>query len=345
MLGAFRPTFLALFAATLCMACGGLRATTDGGLRDLGRSSYPILVMAEPEFNFEHTPAELYIRTLGLVNHLVVDYDIPVVAPWEADVVPSQQWPHGRRLFTELIASNGLDPDNVLMLIFRIHQSGTERVVRQPVDFGGGTELSYNPEVRVELVVRQANGEEDLFSIEVEFKEDVYAIPDDPDSAIERPLLRDAVQVAAAAVALEFRETFPARTTGTGVDPTGLYNGRQIFTFGAGAGDPLTTQWAEMGPLELRLVHFDWLQRVEPSMTAQDAEFFEEVQSGVLLNSASPQMEIAGVLPGDYVVGVNGNPALGLHTIERGFLLTGPGDAVRLDVLRSGVVQRFYVER
>ena len=345
MLGNLRPTFFVLVTALLCTACGGLRAKTDGTLGDLGRSSYPILVMAEPEFNFEHTPAELYVRTLGLVNELVIDHDIPVVAPWEADVAPSQQWPHGRRLFTELIASNGLDPDNVLMLIFRIHQSGTERVVRQPADFGGGTELSYNPEVRVELAVRQANGEEDLFAIEVEFKEDVYAIPDDPDAAIDRPLLRDALEVAAAALALEFEETFPARSRGTGVDPTGLYNGSQIFTFGAGAGIPLAAEWSELDPLELRLVHFDWLQRVEPAMTAQDAEFFETVEPGVLLHSASTQMETAGVRPGDYVVGINGNPALGLHTVERGFLLTGPGDAVRMDVLRSGVVQRFYVER
>lgn len=342
--GLSRPTLLVLVAALLC-ACGGLRPRTDGGLSEVGRSSYPVLVMAEPEFNFDHTPAEVYLRSLALVNELVLDHDLPVVAPWEADVPPSQEWPHGRQLFTEVIASNGLDTDDVLMLVFRIRQTGTERVVRQPVDFGGATELSYDPDVRVELAIRHAHGADDLLSVAVEYKEEVYAIPDDPDGAIERPRLREAIEVAAAALAIEFQEAFPRRSAGRGIDPTGLYNGSQIFTFGAGAGEPLANEWTEMDPLERRLVHFDWLRRIEPELTAEQAEFFEGVQPGVLLGAAHPDLESHGIRPGDYVVGINGDPALGLHTVERGFLLTPPGDAVRVDVLRSGQVQRFYVER
>ena len=342
--GYLRPTLFVLVAALLC-ACGGLRARTDGDLNQIGRSGYPILVMAEPEFNFDHTPAEVYIRSLALVNELVLEHDLPVVAPWEADVLPGTEWPHGRHLFTEVVASNGLDTDQVLMLVFRIRQSGTQRVVRQPADFGGGTELSYDPEVTVELAIRHAHGEADLLSVAVEFQEDVYALPDDPDTATDRPRLQEAVEVAAAVLALEFQEAFPGRSVGTGIDPAGLYNASQIFSFGAGAGEPLENEWTEMDPLERRLVHFDWLRRVEPELSAEQAEFFEEVQPGVLLGAAHPELESHGVRAGDYVVGVNGNPALGLHTVERGFLLTGPGDAVRIDVLRSGQVQRFYVER
>lgn len=340
-----RSTLLLLVAVTLSSACGGLRAKTDGTLGELGRTSYPTLVMTEPEFNFDHTPAELYIRTLAVVNELVIEHDLPVYAPWEADIEVGQQWPHGRELFTEVVASNGLDSDNVLMLVLRITQDGTERVVRQPADFGGGTELSYTPDVSVELVVRHANGGGDLFAVNVEFKEDVYAIPDEDDAEIERPMLQNAIAVAADALALEFEETFVRDTPGTGIDPQGVYNGKQIFDFGAGAGLPLSIEWSQLDPLELRLVHFDWLRRVEPRLTAEDAEFFETVEPGVLLESVSGQMQSAGVRVGDYVVGVNGNRALGLHTIERGFLLTGPGDAVRMDVLRNGQVQRFYVER
>lgn len=340
-----RLTLLLLVAVTFSGACGGLRAKTDGTLGELGRTSYPTLVMTEPEFNFNHAPAELYIRTLALVNELVIEHDLPVVAPWEADIAPGAEWPHGRQLFTEVVASNGLDDDNVLMLVFRITQDGTERIVRQPADFGGGTELSYNPEVSVELVVRTANGAGDLFAINVDFREDIYAIPEDPDIAIERPVLRNAIAVAADALAAEFEQTFVRNTPGTGIDPVGIYNGKQIFDFGAGAGTPLSADWSELDQLELRLVHFDWFRRVEPRVTAEDAEFFETVEPGVLLESINGQMQSAGIGVGDYVVGVNGNRALGLHTIERGFLMTGPGDAVRLDVLRSGQVQRFYVDR
>jgi uncharacterized protein YciU (UPF0263 family) len=275
----------------------------------------------------------------------VLEHDLAVVAPWEADIAPGEQWPHGRELFTEVVAANGLDSDDVLMLVLRITQDGTQRVVRQPADFGGGTELSYNSDVSVELVVRRSNGEGDLFAVNVDFREDIFAIPSDPDTEIERPILHDAIAVAAAALALEFEQTFVRNTPGTGIDPQGLYNGKQIFDFGAGAGWPLSTDWSELDPLELRLVHFDWLRRVEPRVTALDAEFFETVEAGVLLESVTGQMQSAGVRVGDYVVGVNGNRALGLHTIERGFLLTGPGDAVRLDVLRNGQVQRFYIER
>ncbi len=340
-----RSTLLLLVAVTLSGACGGLRAKTDGTLGELGRTSYPTLVMTEPEFNSSHSPAELYIRSLALVNELVIQHDLPVVAPWEADIEVGEQWPHGRELFTEVLASNGLDPDNVLMLVFRISEDGTERIVRQPTGFGGGSELSYNPDVSVELVVRSANGQTDLFAVSVDFTEDVYAIPDNPGDPVERPMLRNAIAVAADALALEFEETFVRDTPGTGIDPEGVYNGKQIFDFGVGAGWPLSTDWLELDPLELRFVHFDWLRRVEPRLTARDAEFFETADPGVLLVSVNGQMQSAGVQVGDYIVGVNGNPALGLHTIERGFLMTGPGDAVRMDVLRNGQVQRFYVER
>ena len=326
-------------------ACGSSQAVTESSLGALSRSHYPTLVMVEPVFTFEHQPADVYLRAHQLIRELVGRHGIPVVAPWEAGVAEEDEWPHGEQLLTDILVANGLDASRVLLLEFVVREDGPMRTVQIPSSFGGGLTTVYEPDVSVELVVRTLYGGRLLASSSYRFEENVYATSSDPLDMETRPMLRDAIHLAAQGLAMEFELAFPMGAAGNACQPAGVYNASQIFSYGGGAGLTLTEGWIDEDPFEIRMDQIDWYKRVEPGLTTGQIRFFESNGPGVLLTTSEGGLGDSGIGSGDFVVGVDGEPALGVHTIERACLLTPAGETLRLDILRDGVEERVYVDR
>lgn len=329
-----------LAASAAGTACGPMQVRADSELPSVAAARQaPILVMAEPEFNFDHISADEYIRAYQLVEVLAESHDVPVVAPWEIAVAPGETWPFGQEHVERVMESNGLDLADVLLLRMRIDQQGADRYVSAPAGFPEGTTSSSRPDVTVELTIEHATSHEVYATVSVKFVDDGMR----GELSEPRPLLREAIEKAGNRMG-----RFYARAFKDGGDVpafAGVYNGRQMFDYDAGPGEPLAALWNDSSPAQRQVERFPWYLRLEPSITPPDAAWFDTVDPGVLISSVDGELADAGLHPGDYVLAVNRRPALGTHTIERAFVIAHAGEAVRLDVLRRGQVEVIRVPR
>ncbi len=334
--------FAMLVLGMIFAACGGPQARSQSDLGRVSGENYPMLVMAEPEFTFDHAPAEIYLRTFQLVQRLTEYEHIPVIAPWEVDVAEGERWPHGTAQLAALLESNGVGGPGVYVLRFRIEETGTMRTVDAPSSLGGVSATTWEPEVNVQLIVETLGGAE-LARVWYEYDEDVYADVVIDDGEL-RPMLRDAITLVATELGDQFEAAFEGGPRGSLAPLDAVYNARQVFTYGGGAGVPLNTQWQDLDPQTATVERFRWLRMFAPGLSLGQTEFFDSAAPGVLLTRAGGVVQDAGIRSGDYVVAVGDQPALGEHVLHRLFLSGQRGRSVPIDVLRDGVVRRIYVD-
>lgn len=332
---------VALAFAAFATACSGVQVKSESELETLNLDAYPTLVMAEPEFTFAHEPSEVYLRSYQLVQTLTEGAGLPVIAPWEVDVEEGAAWPHGREHLAQLMESNGVDANRIVVLRFRVEQNGTLRNVRSPGSMGGGYTSTFEPDVKVELIVETFGGTE-LARVWREYSEDVFA--DGPEVAELRPMLREAIDAVAMELGERFEAAFEGGARGALAPIDAMYNARQVFTYGGGAGEALNAQWQDMSEEGQRVERFRWLRLFEPGLDLAHTERFDANAPGILLTRVSGVVADAGLRTGDYVVAVGNQAALGEHVVHRMFLSRQRGDSLPIDVLRDGNVQRLYID-
>ncbi len=98
----------------------------------------------------------------------------------------------------------------------------------------------------------------------------------------------------------------------------------------------LATLLAGVQPVDKEAARLDRLLYFDPSLETKQVELFERLPQGLYVTAVrSPAAAQAGLLPGDLIVAVQGEPAAGEQTLRRWLTLTAPGLPVTITVLRA----------
>ena len=335
-----RPRWLLWWAcgalvASLAACSHGLdiRAQEDHLSRHRGESGAPgalapVVVIAEPFFSGGFESYEVYQKTYDVVEALT-DAGVPAVAPWEYQRLRKGQ---GALLDTDvgqLLRAEGVDPGEALWMELRVVMlGGTSRVgLLGEEETIVGVSAVQTGEIRVKL--RDIHSMEELASVVVAFVED--GLSAEVSAFDRRPALTRSLRQTVGLVAGMVAEHYPVVASPSSAEIT--YNPKPMFSFEVNGAPPLSKRFEKLDALDALVGKLRYYQYFDPTISVDHLMDFEARSAGLLVKS--PGAFLAhGLQAGDFIVSVDGRPALGPQVLARP-LLSRRQDEVALLVERG----------
>ena len=314
--------------------CGLYHVEATSQLAHPTLDPYPTVVVLPPAFNMEHRPHQVYQYTYDLIEVLTQEHRVPVVAPWEYDPSGRLVRDRGEALFAIADTVTGHESEMVL-LDFRVDETGTQRAVAASLSMGGGIDRVYEAEVTITLTLRGYPADDELARVVIEF--DDRAFGEGASAANPRPLLRDAVQRGGEELARLMAGHW-VRDPSAAPDLEVHYNPAGLFLYQGGAGEPLESEFADMDDFD-RLAHsLAYYEYFAPGISTRTATFFIDATQGLMVERVGEELESSGLQERDYITAVDGRPVGGPQTLFRPFL--AGNERVWLTLMRDGRVEQ-----
>lgn len=330
---------LACVCTLLWAACGPYQVTAERYGVPLAEP-LPVLVIAEPELGYDHSPADEYLRTLALIDALGGNENVAVVAPWEVDVRAGESWPEGRAVATAAMADQGIDPGRALVLTFQLEHASTTRVVVPTNDMLDGPQVAYKADAVLRLVALDARGGEQIARVEVAFEDDPFVDGGDP--ADLHPRFTEAIDRAARRLRIELDAVYGQGPPESVPTLGARYGATDLVSYGLG-GEPLATELARLDGLDATAARLAWHMRVEPGIDVGTARGFDALPPALFVTSVGPVAGAAGLQSGDFIVSIDGRAARGPHVWTRAFARPEPRREVPVEVVRGSERITLYV--
>jgi hypothetical protein len=116
---------------------------------------------------------------------------------------------------------------------------------------------------------------------------------------------------------------------------TVVANPRTAFSFEPPGQLPFTRDLEKLDVLERDVAKLDAYRSVDPKVDLQRQRKYDRHPHGLLVTFVRPEVLASGIKPGDFILEVDDEPAVGPQVLWRRLYLTAPGGSLRLKLVRG----------
>ena len=334
-----RMLFLVTFAAVLWGGCSKYDVRDEQQFHRVPRGQVPLLLLQDPRLLLEHEPVEAYVRAQRLLDRLVQEGQLPVVAPWEVDLAPGESWPTGTRALARLLADNSVDPSRSLLVSLTVERvGGSRRVLSGEATMSQSERTSFVVRLQVETFVER----DIVYRVETSFE---GRAEEGRLQGETRTRLDEAVDEVARELVRVFRVQFRNQAPGVMPGIQGIDHPRQMLHYAGVPGEALGARVEPWQERDARAEVSRWFRLVEPQLTDDMVVRMAGLPAGLWVTDPGTVASRYGLQAGDFIVRANRQSVFGRTSLQRVYLATPREQPVQLVVLRSGEEHRLSVPR